>query len=96
MPVATCTGWNFRNASIGGTNQLVTLLGSGIPFARTKAEREQAGDPRLSIEERYASVDDYLAKAAAVAEALVKGGYLLASDVPAVTRRIEAHRARTN
>lgn len=96
VPVATYTGWNFRNASIGGTNQLVYLLGSGIPFAKTKAERDQAGDPRLSIEERYASTDDYLAKAAAVAEALVKDGYLLAADVPAVTKRIEALRARTH
>ena len=87
VPMATYTGWNFRNASIGGTNQLVNLLGMAIPFAKTKAEREKAGDPRLSVEERYPSKEAYLAQATAVTAALVKGGYLLAGDVPAAMAR---------
>ncbi len=91
VPMATYTGWNFRNASIGGTNQLVNLLGMALPFAKTKAEREKAGDPRASVEERYPTKDAYLTKAAAVTDALVKGGYLLPEDAVGVRARIDAH-----
>lgn len=90
VPMATYTGWNFRRPAIGGTNQLVSLLGTAVPLARTKAEREKAGDPRLSLEERYLSREAYLAKASAAADALVKGRYLLAGDVPEAMARIEA------
>ena len=90
VPMATYTGWNFRGAAIGGTNQLVYLLGSTLPFASTKAERQAAHDSRPSVEERYPSREAYLAKASAVAAELVKGGYLLAADVPKVMARLEA------
>ena len=90
-PMATYTGWNFRNAAIGGTNQLVNLLGMALPFATTKAGREKAGDPRLSVEERYPAKDAYLAKASAVTDALVKSRYLLPEDAANVRSRIEAH-----
>ena len=89
VPMATYTGWNFRNTSIGGTDQLVSLLGSRIPLARTKAERAATHDPRLSVEERYPSHDAYLTKAKDVADTLVKGGYLLAQDVTEVMKRME-------
>src|SRR5207253_1273098 len=49
VPLATYTGWNFRNASIGGTEQAFPLIGAYVPFAATKAERERTHDPRLSI-----------------------------------------------
>lgn len=90
VPLATYTGWNFRNASTGGQTLLVSLLGSRIPFARTAAERSSSGDPRPSIEERYPSREAYLTKARAVTDDLVRRGYLLAQDVPAVMRRIDA------
>jgi hypothetical protein len=44
----------------------------------------------MSIEERYPSKEEYLAKAQAAAEALVKGGYLLAADTASVMARIDA------
>ncbi len=94
VPMATYTGWNFRNTSIGGTNQLVNLLGAALPFATTKAEREKAGDPRLSVQERYPTKDAYLAKASAVTDALVQGRYLLPGDAASVMARIAAHWAR--
>jgi len=89
VPMATYTGWNFRNQSIGGMSNLVNLLGSAIPLPRTKAEREAARDPRKSVEERYASRDAYLANARQAADALVKDRLLLADDVPQVMKRIE-------
>ena len=48
VPLATYTGWNLRAPEIGAPEQLATQIGSFIPFARSKAEREKTGDPRLS------------------------------------------------
>jgi Alpha/beta hydrolase domain len=91
VPLATYTGWNFRSAATGGTGQLVPLLGSYVPLARTKAERESRHDPRPSIEERYASRQQYLDAVNKSAAALVKEGYLLAADVPSVVKRATDH-----
>jgi hypothetical protein len=91
VPLATYTGWNFRHSRIGGTDQLVSLLGSYIPFAQTKTEREARHDPRPSIEDRYASRDQYMDLINKAAAALVKDGYLLAQDVPSVTKRAADH-----
>ena len=77
-PLATYTGWNLRAQEIGAPDELFSMQGSWIPFARTKAEREKAGDPRLSIAERYAGRDEYLSKFEAAAKALVTAGFLLA------------------
>jgi hypothetical protein len=89
VAMATYTGWNFRNASIGGVNNLVNLLGSAIPLPQTKGEREAAHDPRKSVEERYPSRDAYLASARQVEETLVKDRLLLADDLPQVMKRME-------
>src|SRR5207253_616533 len=82
VPLATYTGWNFRNPSIGpiAIGELYPLLGSSIPFPATRAARAAAHDPRRSIEERYQSKDDYLAQTERAAEALVKERYLLIDD----------------
>ena len=91
VPLATYTGWNFRNNAIGGTEQFFPLLGGYIPFARVKAEREQARDPRLSVEERYHSRDEYLKLVQDAAASLVKEGYLLSDDVPAIVKHAGEH-----
>jgi hypothetical protein len=91
VPLGTYTGWNFRSAAIGAPDQLFPLLGSYIPFSRTKAERERAGDPRPSIEERYSSRNRYLELVQASGAELVKDRYLLAEDLPAVVRRATEH-----
>ena len=59
-------------------------MGGAIPFAVTRAERMASGDPRPSIEERYASRDEYLARVREYAETLVAQGYVLAEDVDVV------------
>ena len=86
VPMATFTGWNFRGAAIGGTAQLVNLLGAAVPFPATKT----AGDPRRALGERYPAKDAYLAAASEAADALVKGRYLRRDDVAAVMARVEA------
>jgi hypothetical protein len=87
VPLATYTGWNFRRPEIGGTHLLVSLLGSYVPLARTRAEREARRDPRPSIEERYANRAAYLSRVRGAADALVGLRYLLAEDVESVMRR---------
>src|ERR1019366_5525446 len=87
VPLATYTGWNLRAPEIGAPEMLGTQVGSFIPFARTKAERLKSGDPRLSIEERYQSKEDYLGRFEAAARALAEQRYLLPTDVPALANR---------
>jgi hypothetical protein len=87
VPVGTYTGWNLRAPETGAPKMLATQFGSFIPFARTKAERVKSGDPRLSIEERYASKDDYLRKFEAAAKSLADQRFLLPADVQALAQR---------
>ena len=81
VPVASHTGFNPRHRDTGGAGQLLEYVGSTIPFARDQAGREATGDARPSIQERYASRDDYLDQVRAAAEDLVGQRYLLAQDV---------------
>ena len=90
VPLGTYTGWNLRSASIGASDELFDMVGSWIPFKRTKAERQAAGDPRLSVEERYKNKADYLAKLRAAATGLVSKGYLLETDIPKIVAKAEA------
>ena len=60
---------------------------SWIPFARTKADREKSGDPRLSVEERYKGREEYLAKFEAAAKSLAAAGFLLDADIPRLVER---------
>ena len=80
MPLGTHTGWNVYRAQ---PNELADRDGSFIPFAQTKAAREETGDPRPSLEERYGSNEAYVAKIKAAAEALVAEHLLLPSDAAA-------------
>ena len=90
VPLATYTGWNLRSPKIGAPDELYSMAGSFIPFARSKAQRLKSGDPRLSVEERYASKQAYLDKVDAAAEQLVQQGFLLQRDVAHVDARASA------
>jgi hypothetical protein len=87
VPLGTYTGWNLRDPSIGASEELFSMAGSWIPFARTRAEREKRGDPRPSIGERYQGRDDYLQRVSAAARQLASRGYLLEQDVPKLVER---------
>jgi hypothetical protein len=91
VPVATYTGWNLRHKDAGAENDLVSLTGSYIPFAATKAEREKSGDPRPSVAERYGTLEEYLHRLRAACEKLEREGYLLVEDVD---RTVQIHRER--
>ena len=76
-PLGTYTGWNLRRAGFL-ENESCYLSGGFIPFARTRAER--GGDPRPSLEERYATHAAYVAQVEAAAQELLKERLLLPHD----------------
>jgi hypothetical protein len=86
VPIATYTGWNVYKKE---PSELCDRDGSFIAFSKTRAEREAAGDPRLSIEERYGSRADYVAKVKAAADALVAERLLLPADAAAYVQAAE-------
>jgi hypothetical protein len=75
VPLATYMGSNLRSPSVGSPTEQFPLIGSMVAFPRTRAEREKAGDPRLSIEERYPSQQEYLAKIEAAARIWRSSGF---------------------
>ncbi len=78
-PIATYIGWALRKAGFA-EGELMMTNGCIKAFARTKAEREKIGDPRLSIEERYPSHQAYINVVNRAVDELVKEGYLLPED----------------
>jgi hypothetical protein len=90
-PVGTYTGWNIGRFAKG----LCNLQGSFIPFAATRAERLAAGDPRLSIEERYPSKEAYLAQFRKATADLVAERFLLPDDARSLNERAEREGIRT-
>ncbi len=91
VPLATYTGWNYRNVGVGGADRLYPLLGSYIPFPATAGAHAAGNDPRAAILERYASKQAYLDRVRAAADKLVEQRYLLAEDLPAVLDRADRH-----
>ncbi len=89
VPLATYTGWNLRDPSIGAPTQRVAFEASYIPFPRTVAERQRAGDPRKSVAERYANRADYLAQYQRALDALVSQRWVLPEDRLALLHRGE-------
>jgi hypothetical protein len=87
VPLATYTGWNLRDPSIGAPEQRVSFLGSWIPLPRTAEARKRAGDPRPSIAERYASREEYMSEFEQAAKTLVEQRFLLQEDLPAIMER---------
>ncbi len=89
-PIATYIGWALRKAGFA-EGELMMTNGCIKAFARTKAEREKTGDPRLSIEERYPSHQAYVDVVKRAVDELVKEGFLLPEDG---TSYIEAARRK--
>jgi len=87
VPLATVASWNLRNPSIGAPDQRVSFEGSYISFPKTVADRQKAGDPRKSIEERYSSREDYQTRYAGAVDDLVKHRWILPEDRAALLQR---------
>jgi hypothetical protein len=98
VPLGTHTGWNERAPETGFGWATARWDGSFAPFARTEAERRAAGDPRLSLQERYLTRQDFAAALRKAADQQVSDGFLLPEDEERVVSenlglydRIQAH-----
>ena len=79
VPIGTYTPWNlFRKDRF--EDGFCNFSGSFIPFARTKQERLDTGDARLSIEERYPTKEAYVEAVTSAAAALLAQRTLLKED----------------
>ncbi len=86
VPVGTHTGWNLRHPDTGAPEQLMSMQGSSHWFPATSDRRDEVGDPRLSMEERYTNREAYAELVKAEATKLASEGYLLSDDVDLVVR----------
>ena len=87
-PVGTYLGWNlFASGWLQGG--MCNLQGSFIPFAATRAERESAGDPRPSLEERYPTRESYVGRFREAAQRLVDARLMLPEDMATLVGRAE-------
>jgi len=91
VPLGTYTGWNLRPHGLA-EDELSGLLGSFIPFAKTKAKRKKTGDPRLSLQERYKDRMDYVQQVSHAARALVEQRYLLSEDAERIIKEAKKRR----
>ncbi|HUD24652.1 MAG TPA: alpha/beta hydrolase domain-containing protein [Burkholderiaceae bacterium] len=80
VPLGTHTGWNGRAPETGFAWATARWDGSFVPFARTAAEQQAAGDPRPSLEERYPRREDFIARVRTAAGQQVAAGFLLRED----------------
>lgn len=88
-PLGTYTGWNITIPQLSELRYLSGLVGAFEPFPLTKDQREQSGDARLSVAERYRGRQDYLDRVKRAADDLVRQRFMLGPDVPAVVQRAE-------
>ncbi len=88
VPLGTYLGWALRKAGFA-EGELLSTNGSISVFPRTKAEREKKGDPRLSVQERYASHEAYVEAVKRAVEGSGQG------TIHASGRRRALHRGRT-
>src|SRR5262249_29684304 len=86
-PLATFTGWNLRHPDQGAPGDLMSMVGSTLPFPLTRDERERTRDPRLSIQERYGDRAGYLARMREALGPAVASRHILAEDVDAIVAR---------
>ena len=91
--MATFTSWNLRTRDSGAENELLTLAGGYIPFSKTVADREQTGDPRPALLERYRDFGDYRTQFAAAARKLIEQRYILEEDFDRLMAEAEKRQA---
>jgi len=83
VPTGTYTGWAVLRPGAGDPD-ICGQLGQFIPFANTKAERLAAGDPRLSLQERYDNFYGYYFFLNDAIDKLASQRFLLPEDGPRI------------
>ena len=88
VPTGTYTGWNVTAKGYGAGGGC-SLFGGYIPFARSRTERLASGDPRASLEERYADHAGFVAKVRAATARSQADGWLLPDDAARLVAEAE-------
>jgi len=87
-PLGTSLEFNYVNRP--GIIDLANLSGAFIPFHRTTAARDAAGDGRPSLEELYGTQAGYVAAVTAAAHDLVSRRFLLPRDADRLIAQAQA------
>ena len=87
-PLGTYLGWNVTRSGFY-KGRVCGFAGGFIPFAKTKVERLNSGDPRLSLEERYRDHAGYVAAVKTAVDRLLGQHFLLPEDAAQLIRQAE-------
>ena len=88
-PLGTYLGWNVtRSGFFAG--QGCGFTGGYVPFSVTKAERLERRDPRLSVEERYGTLEGYVCTVQRAATEALHDRFLLPGDARRLVSEAEA------
>jgi hypothetical protein len=96
VPLATYASWNLRDPSIGAPDQRVAFEGSYLGFPKTAAQRQQNGDPRRSIAERYPNREHYLDLYQKAVDELIAQHWILPEDREAMQQQGEREWTEAN
>jgi hypothetical protein len=88
VPLGSYLGWNETTAGFDA-GKGCGFAGGYIPFARTRAQREAAEDPRPSLEERYGDHAGFVARVREVVKRQTAAGWLLPDDAERVVDAAE-------
>jgi alpha/beta hydrolase family protein len=86
VPLATYTGWGLRSGI--WQNDGCEASGQYIPFQSTAAARALIGDPRPSVQERYATFASYKARVVAAVDGLVRNRFFICDDTQDIVNRL--------
>ncbi len=92
VPLATYTGWNFRPQG-AAEEAMAAVNGSFLPFATTREERLEKGDPRPSLQERYGSRTRYVKLVVLASQWLVEEHLILEEDADRFVERAMSEHA---
>jgi hypothetical protein len=91
VPLGTYTAWDWRSPELAPFGFISGLNGAFIPFARTRAERLAANDPRLSIEERYGNREGFMKAATASIDNAIARRFLLPMQRDAIIAKMNGY-----
>jgi hypothetical protein len=93
VPIGTYTGWNLFRKELY-EDGFCTLSGSFVAFVPSRADREAAGDPRPSLQERYPTKEVYVEAVRKAAASLVAQRFLLDEDARRLVEEAEREGVR--
>lgn len=91
VPLGTYTAWNWNSPEFAAFGYISGLNGAFLPFARTRAERLAANDPRLSIEERYGNREGFMKAATASIDNAIAQRFLLPIQRDAIVTKMNGY-----